>query len=505
MIQRRATENPWLIVAIVVTLAVVEILDMTIVSVALQDMKGSLSAAPDQITWTITIYVVSAAIVMPMSGLLAARFGRKQLLIMSAYGFTLSSFLCGLSQSLFQMVLFRGFQGMFGALLPPLAQATIVDTFSRKDLPKAMAIYGVGLMVGPILGPVLGGMITDHLGWRFIFYVNVPIGIIGALLATRYLPKTPKKDRKIDVYGLILLALCVGCLQFVLDKGNELNWLNSSRIVLAMAVSLICLILFIVKGRQDSNHVIQFKIFRDRNFTLGCLIMFLYCACFLGTLSWLPLMLELFFNFTAQNAGFALMPRGIACLCVILFSARLTKWFDARYLIVAAAVLYAYATHLMTGFALNQGPENLLLPNIIQGVATGLFFVPLNSLAYQSLDPALSTEASGLFNFFRSLGSSTGVAIFSTIMSVEAQINWHQLAQYVSVFNPALHLWAQATNMSLTNPTTVPVIGNIVNNQAYMLAFIDGSYLFSFLMLLLIPFVMMMTPRKAQISSPILE
>ncbi len=492
-------DHRWLIVCIVVMLAVVEVLDMTIVSVALQNMKGALAAAPDQITWTITVYGVSAAIVMPMTGLLSARFGRKRLLILSAYGFTASSFLCGLSTSLAQIVLFRALQGLFGALLPSLAQATIVHTFDKKELPKAMAIYGVGMMVGPILGPVLGGVITDHMGWRFIFYVNVPIGVIGALLAAKFLPATPGGERKIDYNGLVLLALSVGALQFVLDKGNELNWFSSNVILGASALSLVSFIAFFYKGCIDPDHVVNFRIFRDKNFTIGCVVMFFYCVIFLGTLSWLPLMLELFYNFPTETAGLALMPRGLACLVFIVLSARLVKHVDSRYLIIAAIVIFAYGTHLITGFNLQQGEEALLWPNLLQGAATGLFFVPLNGLAYQSLDKKYFNEASGLFNFFRSMGSSVGVAIFTTVMSTQVQVSWHDLIMHVNPFNPSYNSWLQYMHQLVPDPIALGVLGeNVINSQAYMIAFIDGNYLFSFFMLLLIPFVLWMSPRVAK-------
>lgn len=490
--------NQWFIAIIVVMLALVEVLDMTIVSVALQYMKGALSAAPDQITWTITIYVVSAAIVMPMAGLLSARFGRKQLLIVSALGFTASSFLCGLSQTLMQMIIFRGFQGLFGALLPPLAQATIVDTFNKKDMPKAMALYGIGLMVGPILGPVLGGTITEHLGWRFIFYVNVPIGLLGSLLAFRYLPATAKVERKLDGIGVMLLAACIGSLQFVLDKGNEENWFASSLIIFACLLSVVTFILFLLKGLRDEENVIRFAIFHDKNFTLGCFTMLLYCAVFLGTLSWLPLMLELFLNYPAETAGFALMPRGLACLCIIALTPKLAGWIDSRYLVAAAALLYSLGTLFLSHFNLDQGIDALLLPNILQGAATGFFFVPLNNLTYQTLPKMYSNEASGLLNFFRSMGSSIGVAVFSTLMTRHAQNNWHHLGVFISSLNPNLQAWMTSTHMNLANPSTIAVLGNIVNNQAYAMAYVSANQIFSLLVLLIIPVVLLMTPRKGQ-------
>ncbi len=492
------TTNPWLIACIVVMMALLEVLDMTIVSVALQDMKGSLSAAPDQITWTITVYVVSAAIIMPMSGLLSARFGRKQLLVASAFGFTAASFMCGLSQTLWQMVLFRGFQGVFGALLPSLAQGTLVDTFSKKDFPKAMALYGIGLMVGPILGPVLGGVITDHFGWRYIFYVNVPIGILGGILAIYFLPPTPKVERKLDGWGVFLLALAIGSLQFVLDKGDEDNWFASHWILLASLVSVCTFIVFIMKGLRDPDNVIRFAIFKDKNFSLGCMAMLLYCAVFLGTLSWLPMMLELFLNYPAQTAGFALMPRGVACLLVIALTPKLGTWIDSRYLVAASAFFYAIGTYVLSQFNLNQGIEALLIPNILQGIATGLFFVPLNNLSFQTIDKIYTNESTGLMNFFRSIGSSIGVAIFSTFMTRQVQENWHVLGQNISSFNPNLQHWMSQTGMNLSQPSTIAVLGDIVNNQAYAISFGHVSQIFCFLILPIIPVVLFMTPRKGR-------
>lgn len=491
----KADKKAWFIAVIVVMLAVVEIIDMTIVSIALRDMQGALSATPNQITWAVTVYIVSAAIVMPMTGFLTARFGRKQLLVTSAFFFTGSSLLCGLSTSLGQLLVFRGLQGLFGALLPPLAQATLVDTFSHEDLPKAMALYGIGLMAGPIFGPILGGMITQHLGWRFIFYVNIPIGLTGAFLAHHFLPATPKVPRNFDYYGILLLTLCIGSLQFVLDKGNEDGWFQSNIILTASIFSMLMLIIFLLKGLKDPGNVIRFEIFRDKNFSLGCVAMFLYCAVMLGTLSWVPLMLELFLNYPPATAGFALAPRGLACLCVIALTPRLTKLVDSRYLIMCAALLYGTGLLFLSHFNLSQGPDAILFPNIIQGIATGLFFVPLNNLSYQSLPKRFISEAAGLINFFRSLGSSVGVAIFSTLMARQVQQNWNYMGQYVSVLNPHFNAWLAKTNLNSHYNTAIAIISNTVNNQAYALAFVHANQIFSVLILLVAPVVLCMTPR----------
>lgn len=525
----KPTSNRWFIAIIVVMLSLVEVLDITIVSVALQNMKGALAAAPDQITWTITAYVVSAAIVMPLTGLLSARYGRKKMLVVSAYGFTFSSFLCGLSHNLWQMVLFRACQGAFGALLPPLAQATLADTFRGKDLSKAMALYGVGLMVGPILGPILGGYISDDLGWRYVFFINIPIGIVGALLAARFLPETPKKERPMDLFGLFLLALGIGSLQYVLDRGNELAWFASAQIVLVTLVSFLSLLAFVIRGWGYKNNVIDFKVLHDKNFSLACLAMLIYFACFLGTLSWMPLWLELFLNYPASIAGLSLMPRGVACLITILISARLTKYVDARYFVMLSTVAFAMGVHMLSSFNLEIGSENLILPNVFMGIAVGLFFVPLNDLAYQSLPTELINEASGFINFCRSMGGSIGVSMFTTLVTREAQINWHQLGANIHPFNPALHQYVThvpwlETNVGnymqngqalyahyspvywgLNSPRTIGELAQLLNNHAYMVAYVDANYLFSYLALLVIPLLLLMNKRVHSNAKTVLE
>lgn len=517
----QCTKNRWIIAMIVVMLSLVEVLDITIVAVALENMKGALAAAPDQITWTITAYVVSAAIVMPLTGLLSARYGRKQMLVLSAYGFTLASCLCGLSQNLWQMVFFRVCQGAFGALLPPLAQATLADTFRGKDLPKAMSLFGMGLMIGPILGPVLGGYISDDFGWRYVFFINIPIGILGAILAMKFLPETPKTPRAFDFKGLGLLALGVGTFQYILDRGNELDWFNSPQVIIMTLVCFLSLLAFIIRGWGKKDNVIHFDVLRDKNFTLACLIMLIYFACFLGTLSWLPLWLELFLNYSPTIAGLTMMPRGIACLLVIMISAPLSKYVDARYFVACSTIAFAIGVRMLSNYNLDVGYENLFWPNIFMGVAVGFFFVPLNALAYQSLPASLVNEASGFINFCRSMGGSIGVAIFSTLMFKQSQINWQRLGGHLHPFNPALYQyvanvpWVPTNVASYTQggqalyahyavgywglhaPQTAGQLGQLLYNHSYMQAFVNANYLFSYLALIVVPLVLFMNKRVA--------
>lgn len=485
-------KNRWMIAFTVILLAVVEVLDITIVSVALLNMKGALSASPDQITWTITVYVIAAAIFMPLTGFLTKRFGRRRLLFWSALGFAAASFLCGLAQTLTQMILFRGLQGAFGALLPTLAQSTLLDTFRGEEANKAMAFFGVGIMLAPILGPILGGYITDTVSWRWIFFINVPICLIAAALTLLFLVETPIQKVKTDWVGLLLLALSIGSMQYILDKGNDTGWFSSHWLLGVAVFSLLAWFFFLLRGIGRKAHVINFAIFKDKNYTLSCLAMLIYCGVLLGAYSWLPLWLEIFMHYPAMTVGLVLIPRGVACLLGMFLMPTLLKWLDARLLVIIACIAYAAGSYLMVHFNLTISPETLLWPNVLQGLATGFFFVPLTALAYQTLSPAYLDEASGLFNFFRSLGSSIGVALFSTIMAVMAQRSWNTLGQYITPFNSRLLHWLSLQGYSIQSPIAYQQLGQLLTQQTNMIAFNDGSYLFTFLVLLLVPVVLFM-------------
>ncbi len=477
----------WMIAFTVILLAIVEVLDMTIVSVAMLDMKGALAASPTEITWTITVYVVSSAIFMPLTGFVTKSVGRKRLLLFSSMSFGLASALCGLSTSLTQIVIFRGLQGVFGAFLPAVAQATLLETFPGKERNKAMALFGVGIMLAPILGPILGGYITDHWGWRWIFYINVPVCLIAVLLTTRYINDTQRIKQTIDWSGLTLLAIGVGSIQYVLDTGNEKGWFGSHLIQLFSTIGILGVFFFILRGIGNEKNIVDFQVFKDRNYVLSCIAMFIYCAAMIGSFSWLPLWMEIFLGYPASTAGLILAPRGAACLLVILLTPVVLKYLDARISIVIAALLYFAGTYLMTGYNLQVSPANLFWPNILQGIGTGFFFVPLTSLAYQSLNANSMDTASGLFNFFRSVGASVGVALFSTIMSTQGQKLWNTLGGYINPFSQALNNWLNINHLTLQTPATYAHLASTVSLQSNMIAFNDANLLFAGLALLILP------------------
>ena len=494
----------WIAVTVVL-LAVVEVLDITIVSVALKTMQGALSTSPNDITWTITVYGVSAAICMPLTGFLSKRFGRKKLLIISTVGFGLASLLCGLSHSLFQIILFRGLQGAAGALLPSLAQATLLDTFKGASRNKAMAFFGMGMMLGPIMGPLLGGYITENIGWRWIFFINLPLCVLGIMMARAFLTETLTEATKIDWLGLGLLAWAVGLLQLIVDKGNTLGWLSSPEIQWLIVIDGLGWLGFISWGISCAYPIVNFKIFKDKNFTLACLIMLIYYGVMLGSYAWTPLWLEIFMGYPASLAGLMLAPRGLACLSVMMLTPLLLKYGDARLWVMVASMLYGVGAYFLMHLNLQADEWNIMLPNIIQGFATGFFFVPLTLMAYQSLPAQYLSEASGIYNFSRNLGGSLGVALFSTVMSHMSQVSWHDMSLWIAPNHIAFQHWLQVQSFTVHTPEAYAQLGQTLVSQSNMIALNDGNMLFGLLALLLIPLVSLMDRAKTQGSFNILE
>lgn len=489
-----------MIAVTVILLTMVEIVDITIVSVSLINIKGELGANPNQATWTMTSYVIAAAIVMPLAGFLSARFGRKPLIVGSAIGFGISSFLCGLSPDILVLVLFRGLQGFAGALLPVLAQSTLVDVFPKNKINKVMAFYGMALMVAPVMGPVLGGYITDSLGWRWIFFVNVPICIIMTTMAIMFLTDTKKYKRHMDWVGMGLLAAGVIFMQYVLDKGNDVGWFQSNQIIGCTVAAVFFLGVFVVRGIGRSTNIVNFTIFKDRNFSTACLIMVMACAALFGAYTWLPLWMEIVMGYTAKTAGLLTFPRGIAAFAAIAMVPILMKLIGARMILALYAVITSIGLYLFAHFSPLQGTYNLFWPNIMLGFAVGFFFVPLFSIAYITINPKHRDEASGLINFARSIGTSVGIAIFSTIMTEEAQRSWHHMSSYIHGSNPAFQKWLAVHHYSIHDHAAYAHIAQTIWRQGNMIAYIDGNLFFGMGVLLILPILFFFRLPKDKIS-----
>ncbi len=485
----------WFIIIAVMLAAVIEVLDMTIVNVAMPQMMGSLSANADQITWVLTSYIVSSAIVMLLTGFLVAKFGRKRLLLINIAGFLISSMLCGLALNLFQIVFFRTLQGVFGASLIPLSQFVLRDTFSKREQGMAMAIWGTGIMAAPVLGPTLGGYITELLNWRWVFYINIPVCIISFIMTLRFIPDSKRENPSMDWFGLITMALGVGCLQVFLDRGNSSDWFQSNTIIILAFVAILCLILFIYHGLTSKKSIVDLTIFRDWNFAICTFLLGVFCALIFALIAVQPLMMESLLNYPIVTTGLIMAPRGLASAIVMIASGKLMEKYDARIFIGLGVFFSALGGYMMCRFSLNVDEHYIILTMIVQGIGMGFFFVPISALSLFTLKEKDIASATGMFSFGRSLGSSIGISIFSTIVSREGQASWHQLGGHISRFNPNLNHWLTHTHMNLSQPHTIAILANILGGQSHMIAFIDSFWVAAISFALMLPFVF--TIKKA--------
>ena len=482
----------------VMLVAILEVMDVTIINVALPNMMGSLGANAEQISWVLTSYIVSSAIVMLLTGFLVERFGRKRLLIISILGFLISSCLCGMSGSITQMVAFRILQGMFGATLVPISQYILRDTYPPEKQGVAMAIWGIGIMVAPIFGPTLGGIITDTMSWRWTFYVNVPISFIALVMCVQFVRETPTKRSKIDFAGLILMILGVGSLQIFLDQGNNENWFASTDMLILFIFSVITLTIFIARGIQKQNHILNFQLFRDPNFTLSTIIITLFCASGFGIIVLQPMMLESLFNYSPTLAGMVVAPRGFACAIGLMCVAKLVETVDFRLLIAIGLSLCATGSWIMSQFSLAISPSWVVTSCLVQGLGMGMVFVPVSTMTTMTLPASSIAEATGIFNFGRSLGTSIGISMLITLLTRTTQTYWHTLGGHIHDANPALHIWLNQAGLSLQSPHTAQILGLELHRQASMLGFIECYRFSTYLFVAMLPLLLLVRHKSDQ-------
>ncbi len=489
--------NKWLITVTVMLVAIIEVLDMTIVNVALPHMMGSLGATSDQITWVLTSYIVSSAIFMPLTGLLVKRLGRKQLLIINILGFLAASMLCGISTSLTEIVCFRILQGVFGASLVPLSQYILQDTFPTEEQGKAMAIWGIGIMTAPILGPTIGGYITEIATWRWVFYLNLPVCMVALYMAFRYIQETPKEKIPIDWHGLFLLATGIACLQVFLDRGNSAGWFASNSILLLAVIAAVTLTYFLVRGLLIDDNIVNLRLFRERNFTVSTVLLMLYVLGVFSTIAIQPLMMERLMNYPVATTGLIMAPRGLTSALAMMMVAPLMKKIDYRYIVATGVLLSGYGTFLMSGYNLNMGAISLIIPSLVQGLGMGCFFVPISTYAFSHLPEHEVPQAAGLFSFGRSLGSSIGISILSTILATQSQRSWHNLSGNIHFGNVAFTKWLHANHFTWSNPFSHARIAMLISQQSSMISFNDAYWIIGVLFFLVTPFVFLMKKPPA--------
>jgi DHA2 family multidrug resistance protein len=477
----------------VMAATVMQVLDTTIVNVALPQMAGQLNATPDQISWVLTSYLVSSGIVMLLTGFFSDRLGQKRYLLYSIIGFTITSALCGIAGSLFQIVLFRLLQGVFGAALVPLSQSIMVQTFPPEDRGKAMAIWGMGVMIGPILGPTLGGWLTEVLGWRWTFFINLPVGIFSALLAWRVVAQTETRQRDVDWLGLLLLGAAIGALQFVLDRGNQDDWFNSRTITLAAIVCATGFIGFLFHSLRETKHpILNPAIFRDRNFATASLLLGVFGLGLFGNLFLQPLMLENLFHYPSLTTGFMLAPRGIASMISMMVVGKLIRHTDPRLLISIGVIIFSIGSYGTTLYNLDIDPFWVMWPAIIQGFGLGLVFVPLSTIAFSTLPQRHAAEAAGVYSLLRTIGSGVGISIVATMMSRHTQIAWNHLGGHINTYNPALENYLNPLQLDPQSAVTPMLIARELGRQSQMIGILDAyvMVMWSFVMMLPLVFIM---------------
>ncbi|MFV0280108.1 MAG: DHA2 family efflux MFS transporter permease subunit [Rhodoblastus sp.] len=484
--------NRGLLTACVMAATVMQALDTTIANVALPYMQGSLSASQDQINWVLTSYIVAAAIVMPTTGFLNARFGRKKLLIVSVVGFTVASGLCGAAHTLEQIVLFRLLQGVFGAALVPMSQTILLDSYPREKHGSAMAIWGVGVMVGPILGPMLGGWLTENYNWRWVFYINVPLGAVVVLGLMAALTESPKQNARFDWFGFATLGIAVGALQLMLDRGQNEDWFSSTEIVIEFAISLLAFYLFLVHSATAKNPFIAPALFKDHNFPVGLMMIFVVGVILLASVALLTPYLQTLMGYPVFTAGLILGPRGIGTMIAMLLVGRLMARIDPRIFLLLGFGLSALSLYDMTGYTPDVSDEVLLLNGVLQGFGLGFLFTPLSTVTFATLPAELRTQATALFSLLRNLGSSIGVSVVIFMLARNTQVVHSELAQYATPTNPALNMPNVETYWNLQTLAGRAALNAEITRQAQIIAYMNDYLLLAILALAAAPLVLLL-------------
>ena len=476
--------NPYLIAASVMLATFMEVLDTSVANVALPHIAGSLAASSDQAIWVLTSYLVANAVVLPMTGWLGQRFGRKRFLTGCVLLFTLASALCGAAGSLAALILARVMQGAAGGALQPMSQAIMLESFPPEKRAQGMSIFAMGVVVAPILGPTLGGWITDNYSWRWVFYINVPVGILAAWMITMFVEDPPYLKREagpVDYTGFAFLTIWLATLQYILDRGQELDWLGSDAIVWCMVISGASLIAFLVRELTAKSPLVDLRLFRMRNFSVGCFLVAVLGALLYGTTAILPLFMQTLLGYDATNAGIALSPRGAAAFVAALIAGRLMGLVGGRALIVAGFAIMTISLWLFGNIDLNIGMREMLVPILLAGLAITLIFVPLSVVTMGGLRPEQTGNATGIYNLVRNLGGSFGISLLQTCITRESQKTQGTLVGHFTPLNPAYrdYLADAQSYLSLHNHVAdaarqaQQVAYNLLQQQAASLAYAD--------------------------------
>tara|TARA_R110000824_G_scaffold366730_3_gene555811 strand:+ start:76466 stop:77998 length:1533 start_codon:yes stop_codon:yes gene_type:complete len=483
---------------------IMQTLDSTIANVALPHMQGTMSATQDQISWVLTSYIIAAAIATPATGFLSQRFGRKRLLAISIVGFTVTSMLCGAAQTLEEIVIFRLAQGAFGAAFVPLSQAIMLDTYSMEQRGRMMALWGVGVMVGPIAGPALGGWLTDSYSWRWVFYINVPFGIL-AFLGVMYALTESKLDflRRFDWLGFAFLSIAIGATQLMLDRGNLKDWFSSPEIILETLIAAFAFYLFITHSLTTQKPFIDLQLFTDRNLVVGVSMMFIVGLVLYATMALMPPYLETLMGYPVTTTGLVLAPRGIGTMIAMIISGRIINRVDMRHIIAFGLALSSFSLWQMAQFNLNVSEQTIITTGVIQGFGLGFIFAPLTTICFATLPAHLRTDGTSIYSLMRNVGSSVGISVAVSLVARMTQINHASFAEHVDPTNPIFRSGAMPHGLGLENPLGLAYLNEEITRQAAAIAYLNDFRLMMYMTALIIPLVYLMrnptvTPEQAE-------
>jgi DHA2 family multidrug resistance protein len=485
------------ITACIILAVIMQALDTTIANVALPYMQGSVSASADQINWVLTSYIVAAAIMTPPSAFLANRFGRQRVLMVAIAGFVLASVLCGIAQSLFEIVAFRLMQGFFGAALVPIAQSILLDIYTPEERGSAMALFGISVMVGPVLGPVIGGYLTDQFSWRWVFYINVPIGALAFAGIWLFLKESKvAAEAKLDWLGFGSLSVAIAAMQVFLDRGAQLDWFSSFEILIEAVICVSAFYIFLVHTFTAENSFVNPKLFLDRNFTVGMLFIFIVGITYLASMALLTPYLQTLMGYPVVTAGLVMGPRGLGTMTCMFLVGRLIGKVDTRILLMIGLLLTAWAMYDMTGWNQNVSQWSIAVTGFIQGAGLGFLFVPLTTVTFATLAPAQRAEGTGLYNLSRNVGSSVGISVVSYLLIRNGQINHATIASNVTATNHAFNNGAVLHAMSPWTAGGRAALDQAIQMQASIISYIDDFKLMMILSLAAIPLVLLL--RRAE-------
>jgi MFS transporter, DHA2 family, multidrug resistance protein len=491
--------NRRMITVSIMLATLIQTLDSTIANVALPHMQGTLSASQDEITWVLTSYIVAAAIATPMTGWLADRIGVKRLLSIAIAGFTVSSALCGLSDTLAEIIGSRLLQGVFGAALVPLSQSILLDINPRERQAQAMAVWGMGVMVGPVLGPTLGGWLTDSYNWRWVFFINIPIGFMAWLGVQTFMPQRAGAGRaKFDLFGFATLSLAIGALQALLDRGEQLDWFNSMEIRIEALVAVISFAFFVVHtATAGPASFFRYQLLKNRNFATGTFFIFVVAGVLYATRALIPPMLQNLMGYPVATTGLVTAPSGAGTMLAMLFAGRLLKRYDARAVMFVGLVISAFSLWQMTQYTIVLSEADIVWPGLIQGFGLGFVFVPLAALTFSTLEPELRGDGTSIYSLVRNLGSSIGISIVQTFMTRDSQV-WHaNLAANITPFNPAVQ-------PMLTGPSADLALAQVdgtINQQAAMIGYLNDFRMMFVASLIIIPLLLLVRSPKSHAAA----